>query len=128
MEKNNLTKIDPAFDSREQFAQLTQGTSSQIQAMRASAIFKDGKVPAKYKILAATLWAISAKCEPCIIFYIQQAKKHGVSKEELGEFLAVANTMGGCVGEMWALKAFHAYQEGKNAEVCQYDSCCHTEE
>ena len=46
---------------------------------------------------------------------------------ELGEFLAVASTMGGCVGEMWALKAFKAYKDlahGETTTATEEPSCC----
>ncbi|HXG24771.1 MAG TPA: carboxymuconolactone decarboxylase family protein, partial [Chthonomonadales bacterium] len=65
-------------------------------------------------------WSVSARCEPCIKFYVQQAAKLGATEAELGEFLAVATTMGGCVGEMWALKAYAAYKQ----EHSDGASCC----
>ena len=40
------------------------------------------------------LWAVSARCEPCFKFYVQQAVRLGAAKTDLGEFLAVASTMG----------------------------------
>ena len=43
--------------------------------MRQEAIFTDGAVPARYKALGAMLWAVSARCEPCIKFYVQQARR-----------------------------------------------------
>lgn len=46
--------------------------------------------------------------EPCIVFYVQQAVTLGATEAELGEALVVASTMGACVGEMWALKAYKA--------------------
>jgi nucleoside-diphosphate-sugar epimerase len=53
----------------------------------------------------------------------------GATQAELGEFLAVASTMGGCVGEMWALKAFKAYKDLANGEpatstVTEEPGCC----
>lgn len=125
MSNNDLTNIDPALGLMKEFAKVTHGVPAHIQKMRQEAIFKDGgAVPAKYKVLAAVLWAIDAKCEPCIRFYIQQATTFGTSEAELGEFLAVAATMGGCVGEMWALKAYKAYKDGTvgtnhNASCCR---------
>ena len=104
-----LTGIDPAFDVIKEFSRLTSGTTQAIHGMRQRAIFADGVLPARHKALAAVLWAVSARCEPCVKYYVRQAREHGVTKEELGEMLGVASAMGGCVGEMWALKAFHAY-------------------
>jgi AhpD family alkylhydroperoxidase len=117
-----LENIDPALALMKEFGRRTLGTAAAIQRMRQEVLFKDGTVPAKYKTLAAALWAVSARCEPCIRFYIQEAGKLGVTEEELGEFLAVGSTMGGCVGEMWALKAFAAYRDQNAGEA----SCCHS--
>lgn len=126
MPNNDLTKIDPALGLMKEFALATHGVPAHIQKMRQETIFKEGVVPIKYKVLASVLWAINAKCEPCIRFYIQQAVKAGASEEELGEFLAVAATMGGCVGEMWALKAYKAYKDG-TVGTGQNESCCEVE-
>jgi AhpD family alkylhydroperoxidase len=88
--------------------------------MRREAIFAEGAVPARFKTLAAMLWAIAARCEPCAEFYVGEAVRLGATEEEIGEVLAVASAMGGCVGEMWALKAYKAYKQaaGKAGEGC----------
>ncbi len=106
-----LEKIDPALALSKDFGKLTRGTAAAIERMRQAAIFTDGHVPAKYKTLAAALWAVSARCEPCLRFYVRKAAAQGATEEELGEFLAVGATMGGCVGEMWSLKAYAAYKD-----------------
>ncbi|WOJ91725.1 carboxymuconolactone decarboxylase family protein (plasmid) [Methylocapsa polymorpha] len=121
------TDIDPALALMAEFGQITNGTTRHINQMRQDSIFADGAVPARYKALAAMLWAVSARCEPCFKFYVQQAVRLGAAKTELGEFLAVAATMGGCVGEMWALKAFKAYKDlanGEPAPAADEQSCC----
>lgn len=117
---STLEKIDPALGLMKDFSKVTRGTAAEIQRMRQEAIFTDGEVPARLKALAAALWSVSARCEPCIKFYVQQAAKLGATEAELGEFLAVAATMGGCVGEMWALKAYAAYKQ----EHSDGASCC----
>jgi len=40
--------------------------------------------------------------------------------------LAIASTMGGCVGEMWALKAYKAYKEfvSDQALAQSEPTCC----
>lgn len=120
------SSIDPALDLFAEFARLGKGTARHIATMRQEVIFADGAVPARLKALAAVLWAISARCEPCLKFYVQQAVRLGVSEAELGEFLAVASVMGGCVGEMWALKAFEAYRHTTSgtAAAAAEPSCC----
>ncbi len=119
--------IDPALDLLAEFGKLTKGTAKHIAAMRQEAIFADGAVPARLKALAAVLWAISARCEPCFKYYVQQAVRLGATEAELCEFLAVASVMGGCVGEMWALKAFKAYKDVTSGEVAPESepTCCH---
>jgi AhpD family alkylhydroperoxidase len=95
--------------------------------MRQDAISAAGAVAARYKALAAMLWAVLARCEPCFKFYVQQAVRLSATESELGELLAVASTMGGCVGEMWALKAFEASKDlaaDKPTTATEEPSCC----
>lgn len=122
----SLKHIDPSLDLMKDFARITQGTAKHIQAMREGAIFTDGALPAHVKALSAMLWSISSRCEPCIVYYVQQAATRGATEAEVGEVLAVASTMGGCVGEMWALKAYKAYKEFSAGGVALQGepSCC----
>lgn len=124
--KTDLKSIDPALGLMGEFSRHTRGTVAHIQKMRQEAIFTDGAVPAKLKGLAAVVWSVSARCEPCIKYYVSQATEHGASEAELGEYLAVASAMGGCVGEMWALKAYKAFKDGKEGGAPQSEdpSCC----
>ena len=119
-------KIDPALELMKDFGRVTGGMPALIEQMRKKAIFSDGSVPQKYKILTAMTWAISARCEPCFKYYIHRALEVGATEAELGEFLAIASTMGGCVGEMWALKAFKAFKDAGNdaAPEDSSSSCC----
>lgn len=122
----SLTSIDPSLDLMAEFGKLTGHTTRHINEMRQDTIFKDGVLSARFKALAAVLWSISARCEPCIRYYVQRAAKLGVAEKELGEMLAVGSTMGGCVGEMWALKAFKAYHDfasGQDAPDTELDCC-----
>ncbi len=104
-------KIDPALGLMKDFSRVTNGMPALLDQMRKKAIFSEGAVAPKFKVLAAMIWSISSRCEPCFKYYVQQATKYGVTEAELGEFLAVASTMGGCVGEMWALKAYRAFKD-----------------
>lgn len=89
-----------------------------LKVMRQEAIFSDGVLPARIKALAAALWSVSARCEPCIEAYMSKAQELGATPEEAAEMLAVASAMGGCVGETWANKALAA------AKDSQGDGCC----
>lgn len=122
----SLKYIDPPLDLMGDFAKVTHGVTAHIQQMRQAAIFTDGALPARQKALGAMLWSISARCEPCIAFYVQQAVTRGATEAELGEVLAIASTMGGCVGEMWALKAYKAYRDfvDNRAQPQSEPGCC----
>ena len=122
----DINKIDPALDFLKDFNKATNGAADLIGKMRKQTIFTSGSVDAKYKILGAMLWSISARCEPCIKYYVFQAAKYSVTDAEIGEILAVASTMGGCIGEMWALKAYKAFQEKGNNDSHVEDEplCC----
>jgi AhpD family alkylhydroperoxidase len=116
----NLQEVDPALALMGEFATKTNGTVSAINGMRQKAIYADGRLPARFKALAALLWSISARCEPCIKYYVHKAVELGATEDEIGEICAVASTMGGCVGEMWALKAYAAGKSGETGD----ESCC----
>lgn len=122
MNAQDLKAIDPALGLMGEFSKLTKTTSGHVQKMRQEAVFTDGALPAKVKALAAALWGISARCEPCLKFYILKARELGASEKEIGEILAVASAMGGCVGEMWALKAYQALKDEGEATA----NCCTT--
>lgn len=92
-----------------------------------SETFKDAKVPAKYKILAALSIVVATKCEPCIKGYTKMAYQAGVSEDEMIEFLNVAITESGCPGEQWALIALNIYNELKSGKQIEAEICCHDE-
>ena len=79
--------------------------------MREEVIFKDGALEAKYKSLIAALWGVSMRCDPCLTYYMLKAKELGITEAEVEEVLTIGSTMGGYVGETWALKAYKAFKE-----------------
>ncbi|MGH8561790.1 MAG: carboxymuconolactone decarboxylase family protein [Nevskiales bacterium] len=125
----NLTAIDPALGRMGEFSKATGNVTAPVQKLRDSTIFRDGVLPARIKSLAALLWAVSSRCEPCIKFYAQKARELGATDTELGEMLAIAPAMGACVAEMWALRAFAAAQDSTEANKstegdCNDEICC----
>lgn len=87
--------------------------------------YRDGAVPAKYKLLTALAVAIALRCEPCIRAYVAMAHKSGVTRRELIEFLEVTIVMQGCPGEEWAVTAYVAYKECESgAPPTESPSCC----
>lgn len=87
--------------------------------------YRDGVVPAKYKLLTAMAISIAIRCEPCIRAYVLMAVEKGITQEELIEFLDVAMTMQGCPGEEWALKAYAVYKGFRGAgSALDVSGCC----
>lgn len=121
---DDLASLDPALASMRRLHTLCPATSAAIGRMRKEALFNDRTLPARHKVLAALLWSMAMRCEPCVKFYAREARRRGASPEELAVFLDVAATMGGCVGETWAVKALHAFERADGA--AQTDSCCQT--
>lgn len=109
------TETEPAGLVR--FARVTHGATAQVEEMRKRHLYADGALPAKAKVLMALLWSINARCEPCIAYYAGRAAEVGATEAEIGETLAVATTMGACVAETWARKAFDA-ATGGSSEGC----------
>ena len=70
---------------------------------------KDGVLSGKFKELLAVAIAVSKGCGDCIVFHVSNAKKHGASREELAEALAVTIEMGGGPGAVYAARALEAY-------------------
>lgn len=107
---------DPA--ARPKSGEIDAVTARHLKLMRQEAIFTDGALPACWKALAAALWGVSARCEPCARFYVQKAQKLGATRAEIAEMLAIASVMGGCVGETWAAKAGAAVREDSPESDC----------
>lgn len=107
----------------EELRRLTPKVTGGLVRMRAET-FKDGEVPAKYKILAALAIVMVTKCEPCIKAYAKMAFDAGTAEKELLEFLNVAMTEGGCPGEQWAVKALKAFRAIGHGETFEEEACC----
>ncbi len=105
------------------FRRLSPEVTGGLLRMRQKA-YRDGVVPAKYKLLTAMAISIAIRCEPCIQAYVRMAVAKGIVQDELIEFLEVAMTMQGCPGEEWALKAYAAYKESLDRETTSDATCC----
>ena len=108
----------------EELRRLSPNVTGGLLRMR-QATFRDGHVPAKYKLLAAIAISIAIRCESCIRGYVRMAAERSMTEEELLEFLNVAMTMQGCPGEEWALKAYAAYKEViDELQPDKHAACC----
>ncbi len=86
--------------------------------------YRDGAVPAKYKLLTALAISVGIRCEPCIRAYVKMALDQGATQDDFLEFLNVAMTMHGCPGEEWALKAYAIYKELVSGQTQEIADCC----
>lgn len=110
-----------------EYRKLSPKVTGGLIRMR-SAVFSDGAVPAKYKILCALAVVVVDKCEPCLRAYTKMAFNAGVSKEEFIEFLDVAITESGCPGEEWAIKAYGVWKDLEQGKAVKEEVCCNIEE
>jgi AhpD family alkylhydroperoxidase len=70
-----------------------------------------GKISPAIKELTALAIAVAKGCDDCVIYHTAAARKHGASREEFTEMLAVAVEMSGGPGAVYAAKAVVAFDE-----------------
>ena len=106
------------------YRDLTQAVSAQLNQLRASTpevmkAFNDlgrtatapGALDAKTKELIAIALSVAVRCDPCIGFHAKALVRHGATRQELDEMLAVATYMGGGPSLMYAASAAAAFEE-----------------
>jgi AhpD family alkylhydroperoxidase len=100
---------------RKQGLSLYKAAPETMQAFQGlmKAVGKDGALPAKIKELMALAIAVNARCEGCIVFHVQNAIRHGVTREEVVETIAVSVEMGGGPATVYGGKALAAFDELK---------------
>ena len=74
---------------------------------------KEAALSAKVKELMAVAIAIASRCEGCIVFHVQNAARHGASREELVEAISVAIEMGGGPATVYGGKALAVFDEAQ---------------
>ncbi len=72
---------------------------------------REGTISAAIKELTAVAIAVAKGCEDCILYHVAAARKHGASRGELAEMLAVSVEMAGGPGAVYAAKALAAFDE-----------------
>ena len=76
-----------------------------VQAM------KDGALDPRTKELIAVALSVGSRCDPCIAFHVPAALRHGATREEILEVLAVAVMMGGGPSLMYAAHVIEVLDE-----------------
>lgn len=75
------------------------------------AVKEGGTLDFKTKELIALGISICIRCEPCISLHIAALVRVGVTREEIGDVLAMGIQMGGGPAMMYAAKALECYDE-----------------
>jgi len=65
----------------------------------------------KTKELVALGIAVATRCDPCITFHTESARKHGATRDEILETVGMAIYMGAGPSVMYAAQAVEAYDQ-----------------
>ena len=99
--------------------ELRAGTPDVMKAF--SAMAQGATAPkaldTKTKELVALAIAVAIRCDPCIAFHAEAARKHGATRDEVMETVGTAIYMGAGPAVMYAAQAVEAYDQyvAKNA-------------
>lgn len=84
-----------------------QKTMLAFKSLSDSAV-REGNVSTAMKELIAVAIAAARGCDDCIVYHVEEAKKHGADRETLLEVIAVTIEMSGGPGAVYAAKALDA--------------------
>jgi AhpD family alkylhydroperoxidase len=90
-----------------------EGTPEVMKAFSAMAAAASGPkaLDTKTKELIALAIGVAVRCDPCITFHAEAARKHGATREEIMETLGMAIYMGAGPSVMYAAQAAEAYDQ-----------------
>ncbi|MCS7245519.1 MAG: carboxymuconolactone decarboxylase family protein [candidate division WOR-3 bacterium] len=74
-------------------------------------VYKDGKIPKKYKEMMGLIASIVLRCDDCITYHIIQCIENGITKEEFFEIIDIALIVGGSITIPHIRKATKIYFE-----------------
>lgn len=60
-------------------------------------VYKDGKIPKKYKEMMGLVASIVLRCDDCITYHIIKCLENGITKEEFFEIIDIALIVGGSI-------------------------------
>ena len=97
--------------------ELHKGSPGVMKAFRemGGAAHQSGTLDAKTKELLAVAISVAVRCDPCITYHVEGARKHGASREEIAETLGLAVYMGAGPSAMYAAQALEAYDQYTDA-------------
>jgi AhpD family alkylhydroperoxidase len=96
---------------------LRQGTPDPLKAFGAlaSSATATGAVDTKTKELMALAIGIAVHCDGCVAYHAKMAHKHGATRQEIAETVALALYMGGGPAAVYGADAMRAYDQFSGA-------------
>lgn len=95
-----LARLRPAMpEASAGFAQLAKAATA------------SAALDPKTKELIALAIGIAAHCDGCIGFHVKAARRHGATREEIAETIAMCVYMGGGPALMYGAKAMDAFDQ-----------------
>ena len=90
-----------------------EGTPEVMKAFSAmaQAATAPNALDTKTKELIALAIGVAVRCDPCITFHVEAARKHGATREEIMETVGMAIYMGAGPSVMYAAQAVEAYDQ-----------------
>lgn len=76
-----------------------------------AAAHEGGALDAKTKELLAVAISVAVRCDPCITFHVEGARKHGATRAEIAETIGLAVYMGAGPSAMYAAQALEAFDQ-----------------
>ena len=71
----------------------------------------EGALDPKTKELLAVAISVAMRCDPCITYHVDGARRFGATREEIAETLGLAVYMGAGPSAMYAAQALEAYDQ-----------------
>jgi AhpD family alkylhydroperoxidase len=102
-----------AFGVKE-FGQLSPDTIKGYMALSAAGQ-KTDLLEAKVRELIAIAVAVTLRCDGCITVHTETAIKHGATKQEIAEALAVATTVNAGAALVYSARVMDAFKEYPSA-------------
>lgn len=80
-----------------------------------AAALGEGVLDAKTKELLAVAISVAIRCDPCVTYHVEGARKHGATREEIAETMGLAVYMGAGPSAMYAAQALEAFDQHSEA-------------
>jgi AhpD family alkylhydroperoxidase len=107
-----------AKDLTEAIGVLRRGATEPMQAFSglARAATANGALDPKTKELIATAISIAVRCDGCVAFHVKAARRHGATREEMLETIAMAVYMGGGPSLIYGAQTLEAWDQFEAAD------------